>query len=257
MKKRLIGAGVCLAILAAAGFFFLQREGLATGVQGVLSGEVLLIDAGHGGIDGGAESGRGVCEKSINLAIAREVKTLARQAGWQVVMTRETDDGLYEEDGGTIRSKKTQDLKARRELIQNAQPEAAVSIHLNSFREDPSVKGAQVFYPDSGGEKKVLAESKRLAECLQKKISSVAEGKKSRTALAKSDVFLFREVTCPISIIECGFLSNPEEAELLQSSEYQRRIAEAVFEGIMEFSGKEPRKNIKIVDSGKKRNARN
>lgn len=250
MKKQLIGTGICLAILVAAGFFFLQWGGLAAGVQGVLSGEVLLIDAGHGGIDGGAESGRGVCEKSINLAIAQEVKTLAQQAGWQVVMTRETDEGLYKENGGTIRSKKTQDLKARRDMIQNMRPEAAVSIHLNSFREDPSVKGAQAFYPDSGGEEEVLSESRRLAECLQKKVSSAAADDGHRTALGKSDVFLFREVTCPISIIECGFLSNPEEAELLRSSEYQRKIAEAIFEGIMEFSGKEPRKNIKLIDSG-------
>lgn len=251
MKKRLIGAGICLAILIAAGFLILEREGIAARVQSILPGEVLLIDPGHGGIDGGAESSRGVVEKSINLAIAQEVQKLARQAGWQVVMTRETDEGLYEEGGGSIRSKKTQDLKARRELIRAMRPEAAVSIHLNSFREDTSVKGAQAFYPVSGGSKSDLTQSKKLAEILQEKVSRAAGEKSSRPALSKSDVFLFREVSCPISIIECGFLSNPKEAELLQNSEYQKKIAEAIFEGIMEFTGKEPRKKIPVIENKK------
>lgn len=257
MKKRWIGMGICLTILLSAGVLLSQQGGLAARVQGILSGDVLLIDAGHGGVDGGAESGRGVCEKNINLAIAREVQRLAQEAGWQVVMTRETDNGLYEENGGTIRSKKTQDLKARRELIRKTRPQAAVSIHLNSFREDASVRGAQTFYPASGGEGQILSESKRLAELLQEKVSVAAGEKDGRTALAKSDVFLFREVTCPISIIECGFLSNPKEAELLQSSEYQHKIAQAIFEGIMEFSGKEPRKPIELIQSDQGRDAPN
>lgn len=253
MKRRLIGAGICLGLLIAAGAVFFSQSDIALKVQSLMPGDVILIDAGHGGVDGGAESSRGVVEKNINLEIAREVQALAEQAGWQVIMTRENDSGLYDEDGGTIRSKKTQDLKARRQMIQDIGPEAAVSIHLNSYREDTSVKGAQAFYPASGGDKEVLGQSKKLAESLQDKVGAVAKGTGKRSALSKSDVFLFKEVTCPISIIECGFLSNPEEAGLLRDSEYQKKIARAIYEAVMEFTGKEPRKKIELIDSSEKR----
>lgn len=167
-------------------------------------------------------------------------------------MTRDTDTGLYEEGSGTIRSLKTQDLKARRDLIDKTDPVLAVSIHLNSFKEDPSVRGMQVFYPGSGGEEKILKNSKKLAETLQEKVGAVLENNKKRVALPKTDVFLFKEVTCPIAIIECGFLSNPEEAKLLESSQYQKKLAQGIFEGITDFTGKKPRKQIEIVDNSEK-----
>lgn len=249
MKRRAVQAGifVCLILMTAALVPGCSR--ISEKVQAVMTSDVLLIDAGHGGIDGGAQSSRGVSEKAINLAVAQEVKALAEQAGWRVVMTRENDDGLYKPGSGAIRSLKTQDLKARRELIRKTAPQLAVSIHLNSFKEDPSVKGAQVFFPGSGGDRKVLEKSEELAKVLQKKVAETLQNGSDRTALAKSDVFLFKEVTCPIAIIECGFLSNPQEAELLQNSQYHKKLAEGIFLGITEFTGKTPRKNIGIVDS--------
>lgn len=252
MKRRLIRAGICLALLLTAGAVLFTQTNLTLKVLSIMPGDVIVIDPGHGGVDGGAESSRGVVEKTINLAIAQEVKKMAQQAGWQVVLTREDDDGLYEEDSGTIRSKKTQDLKARRQMIEEIRPEAVVSIHLNSYREDTAVKGAQSFYPASGGEREVLAQSKKLAEILQNKVGSVANGSDNRSALAKSDVFLFKEVSCPISIIECGFLSNPEDAAILQESQYQKEIAQAIYEAVMEFTGKEARKPIELIDSFEK-----
>ncbi|MCO7122193.1 N-acetylmuramoyl-L-alanine amidase [Ihubacter massiliensis] len=211
MKKRLIQAGICIGLLLLAVAFVPGYSQIVEKVASVMETDVLLIDPGHGGIDGGAESGQGVSEKAINLAISQEVKALAEAAGWQVVMTRDTDTGLYEEGSGTIRSLKTQDLKARRDLIDKTDPVLAVSIHLNSFKEDPSVRGMQVFYPGSGGEEKILKNSKKLAETLQEKVGAVLENNKKRVALPKTDVFLFKEVTCPIAIIECGFLSNPRK----------------------------------------------
>ena len=253
MKKRLIQAGLCIGLLLLAVALVPSYSEIAAKVERVMGTDILLIDPGHGGIDGGAESGQGVSEKAINLAISQEVKALAEAAGWQVVMTRDTDTGLYEEGSGTIRSLKTQDLKARRDLIGKTNPVLAVSIHLNSFKEDPSVRGMQVFYPGSGGEESVLANSTKLAETLQEKVGAVLGNNKKRVALPKSDVFLFKEVTCPIAIIECGFLSNPEEAKLLESSQYQEKLAQGIFEGITDFSGKKPRKDIKIVDNSHKK----
>lgn len=252
MKKRLIvQAGICIGVLLLAAAAIPGYGKIARSVQSVMASDVLVLDPGHGGMDGGAESSRGVSEKSINLEIARQVKELAEAAGWRVVMTRERDTGLYEEDGGTIRSKKTRDLKARRELIQKTDPELVVSIHLNSFKEDPRVKGVQVFYPKAGGEESVLKQSKRLAKTLQSAVKKHIQDGKDRIPLAKNDVFLFKEVTCPIALIECGFLSNPQEAELLQKSDYQQKLAQGIFEGITAFTGKTPRKDIELVDSCK------
>lgn len=255
MKRRMIRAGIYIGILLMATVLIPSYSRIAERVQNAMASDILLIDPGHGGIDGGAVSGRGVSEKAINLAIAQEVKVLAEQAGWQVVMTREGDDGLYEEGSGSIRSMKTQDLKARRELIKKTQPQLAISIHLNSFKEDPSVKGAQVFFPGTGGDEKLLKKSEALAKILQKKASKAVGSGTDRVALAKSDVYLFKEVTCPIAIIECGFLSNPEEAEMLQSSQYQKKLAEGIFAGITEFTGKRPQKAIRVVDSMEKKAA--
>lgn len=250
MKKgRIIRAGLCAGALLLAAVLVSGYGGLAERVQSVMASDVLLLDPGHGGMDGGAESSRGVPEKAINLEIAMEVKRLAEDAGWRVVMTRESDGGLYREDGGTIRSKKMQDLKARRELIQKTDPELAVSIHLNSFKEDPDVKGMQVFYPGSGGEEALLKKSKKLAEVMRASVEKQLPEQRDRPPLAKSDVFLFKEVTCPIALIECGFLSNPREAELLQTGEYQQKIAYGIFEGVTAFTGKTPRKDIKLLDS--------
>lgn len=249
MKKWMIQAGLCAAALLLLLALTPLYSEIAKRVQSVMASDVLLLDPGHGGMDGGAESSRGVSEKAINLEIAQEVKKLAEDAGWRVVMTRESDAGLYQEDGGTIRSKKVQDLKARRELIQKTDPEAAVSIHLNSFKEDPGVKGMQVFYPGAGGEEQILDKSKRLAKIMQTSVKKQLQMEKDRPPLAKSDVFLFKEVTCPMVLIECGFLSNPQEAELLQSSEYQEKIARGIFDAITAFTGKTPRKNIQLIDS--------
>lgn len=252
MKRRLIQAGLCLGLLALAVMLVPGYSKIAEKMENMMSADVLLIDPGHGGIDGGAVSSRGVSEKAINLAIAQKIKEMAQAAGWQVVMTRETDDGLYEKGSGAIRSLKTQDLRARRELIEKTAPKIAVSVHLNSFKEDSSVKGTQVFYPGSGGEAKVLEKSKKLAEILQDQVTLTLQNGTKRVALPKQDVFLFKQVSCPIAIIECGFLSNPQEAELLQSDEYQAKLAKGIFEGITKFSGKKPRKNVKIVDSSPK-----
>lgn len=253
MKKRIVRAGIYMCILFLAVILVPGYNKLATRVQTAVAEDVLLIDPGHGGIDGGAQSSRGVSEKAINLAIAEELKVLAQNAGWQVVMTRESDQGLYQEGSGAIRSLKTQDLKARRDLIKKTQPQLAVSIHLNSFKEDASVKGAQVFFPGSGGSEKVLQDSKRLAEILQRQVTDHLQNGSDRTTLPKSDIFLFKEVICPIAVIECGFLSNPQEALQLQDSRYQQKLAQGIFKGITEFTGKIPRKPLKIVDSAEKK----
>ena len=240
-----------LGILAAAVIFGIHPvyDRVATKVQQVTAADTILIDPGHGGMDGGASSNTGTTEKDINLSIANDIKELAEADGWRVIMTRDEDIGLGDNKSRTIRGQKTADLIARREMIKKVEPTAAVSIHLNSFRQDSTVRGAQAFYPSGPAEQAVLDESRKLAEMIQEQlISGIADGN-DREALAKRDVLMFKNPTVPMVIIECGFLSNPEEAKLLEQKEYQRKLAKCIYEGIRIYTGKEPRVPIKAIDS--------
>ena len=223
-------------------------DGLIAKVQLITATDVILIDPGHGGMDGGASSDSGTTEKDINLAIAFQIKELAEADGWKVVMTREEDIGLGGSKNKTIRSQKTADLIARRDMIKDVDPTVAVSIHLNSFKQDRSVRGAQTFYPGSG-DPAVIDESKILAEAIQEQLVTGIDDGTDRTALAKRDALIFKNPTVPMVIIECGFLSNAEEAKLLEQAEYQKKLAKHIYDGIMVYTGREPKTPIKAIDS--------
>lgn len=192
-------------------------------------GPVIVIDAGHGGADPGKIGQSGTLEKEINLAIARKLQARLKQEGFQVVMTREEDMGLYSEGAG---NRKREDMEARVRIITEADPELVVSIHQNSFTA-ADCKGAQVFYY------KDSEESKRLAEGLQKLFPEVLQDGNTRQAKENTDYYLLRKTSCPIVIAECGFLSNPTEEALLVSDAYQEKVAEVLCLGIMQYiSGK-------------------
>lgn len=240
---------LCLIILCFITASVPMYHDVIKSVQKITSADVLVIDPGHGGFDGGAESVAGVCEKNINLAISKEIERLAKNDGWNVVMTRTEDISLGEDVKGAIRSKKTKDLLERKRIISETEPTMAVSIHLNSFKEDRSVRGAQVFYPEGSLEQEVISESKRLAEIVQESLTlGIADGTE-RTALSKSGVMILKNPKVPIIIVECGFLSSSQEASLLESSEYQKKLAKCIYEGILTFSNKEPKKDMQILDS--------
>ena len=237
-----------VAVLAFA-IISLDCGVLIRSVQSDSTEHVLLIDPGHGGMDGGAVSSDGTSEKNINLAVALELAEAASESGWQVVMTRSKDEWLCGTEEGSIRARKTQDLLSRREMIIDYRPELAVSIHLNSFKEDPSVCGAQVFYPDTGGSGEVLEQCRKFAETLQADLPDGMGSDKQREAMVKDDVMLFKEVICPVVIVECGFLSNPVEAELLKTEKYQQELAMGIMAGITEFTGVEKKTDIELIDS--------
>ncbi len=255
----------CFATTLAAIALFLLIVPLGNlktiGVQLISASDTIVLDAGHGGIDGGAVSMSGVMEKNINLAIAQEVSALAAADGWNVVMTREKDKGLYSDvigDGTdaveiknkrSIRSLKTEDLKERVKVIEKEKPLVAVSIHLNSFKQDRSVHGAQTFYPKGIADKSIEEESKRLAECIQEEIIKGVQDGTERAALGKKDVLLFKKPSAPTVIVECGFLSNREDETKLQDPEYQKKIAAYIYEGILKYTGRERKENLKILDN--------
>ncbi len=185
----------------------------------------VVIDAGHGGADPGKVGVNGSLEKDINLKIAEMVKAFLEAEGVEVVMTRPDDGGLYDEGAS---NKKVQDMKRRIAIIEEAEPEIVVSIHQNSYHEE-YVHGAQVFYYTGS------STGRKLAELIQKRFVINVDPGNKREAKANNSYYLLKKTSCPIVIVECGFLSNREEEEKLNSEIYQEKAAWAVHMGIMQY----------------------
>lgn len=185
----------------------------------------VVIDVGHGGIDSGKVSADGILEKDVNLVIARKLKVLLEQENIEVTMTRDSDTGLYRESDT---NKKVADLQNRCELIEKIHPDCTVSIHQNSFS-SPEVKGAQVFYygQSEGGA--------QLAKLIQASLVRRVAPENHRQAKANESYYLLKRTVSPTVIVECGFLSNPEESRLLVSEDYQDRLVWAIHMGVMEY----------------------
>lgn len=195
----------------------------------------VVLDPGHGGMDGGAESADGTVEKDINLAIARKLRSRLEAEGLKVVMTRDGDNGLYDDsETASIRSMKTQDMKERKRIIDESGAALAVSIHLNSFTQDLSVKGAQVFFT-SDADNDIVKESEAAAHILQQLLNGEINTDKKRSELGKSDVYILRRPAVPVVIVECGFLSNQEDAASLKKETFQDRVAEELCRGICDY----------------------
>lgn len=185
----------------------------------------IVVDAGHGGIDPGKVGVNNALEKDINLAIALKLERNLKENGINVVMTRRDDNGLYKE---TDSNKKVRDMKNRLAIIEEAKPVLAVSIHQNSYP-DASVSGVQVFYY------KDSVKSKEAAEIMQAQLIKTLKPEKERTAKDNSSYYLLKKTSVPIMIIECAFMSNPTEANLLTQEAYQERVAWGIYMGIMQY----------------------
>ncbi|MGN0355406.1 MAG: N-acetylmuramoyl-L-alanine amidase [Muricoprocola sp.] len=193
-----------------------------------ISGKV-VIDAGHGGFDSGKVGLDGSLEKDINLQIALYLKDLLLQDGLEVEMIREEDVGLYDENEV---NKKQQDMKRRVEKIEAARPDLVVSIHQNSYTEE-YVKGPQVFYYETSEKGKLLAAA------LQENLNENLQIERPREIKANDTYYILRKTPVPTVIVECGFLSNSQEEKLLNTQEYQQRVAQAVREGILDYLRKQ------------------
>lgn len=185
----------------------------------------VVIDAGHGGEDPGKVGINGALEKDINLEIALLVKNYLEQNDIRVVMTREDENGLN--DAGAS-NKKVQDMKRRIAKIEEAAPRLTVSIHQNSYPEE-YVHGAQVFYYNGSGS------GERLAASVQKQMVKLLDPENKRQIKANDSYYLLKKTGTPIVIVECGFLSNQEEAAKLCTPEYQDRVAWAIHMGIIQY----------------------
>ncbi len=191
----------------------------------------VIIDPGHGGNDPGKIAVNNAQEKDINLSISLKLKEIMEEEGITVIMTRETDEGLYDESDS---NKKSADLKARCEIINEAYAKSnrviAVSIHQNSYTSE-DIKGAQVFYYSKS------EEGKKLAEIIQESFIKNLDGTNTRVAKANDNYYMLLNTDCPAVIVECGFLSNWTEATLLIDEDYQQKVADAIYDGIKEYLG--------------------
>lgn len=185
---------------------------------------LVVIDAGHGGDDPGKVGVAGTHEKEINLIIAKQLQALLESQDVQVIMTRSEDIHLGNGESGW----KLADMKARIAIINEAQPDVVISIHQNSYT-TPDILGAQCFYYTNS------EDSARLAALLQKQIVQSTNQTKVREIKANSDYYLLKKSQPPTVIVECGFLSNPQEEQLLLSPAYQRKMAWAIHLGILQY----------------------
>lgn len=189
----------------------------------------VIIDPGHGGVDGGAVSADGIVEKSINLNISMKLKSLCELAGIDVIMTRETDISIHDSNADTIKKQKTSDLHNRLKIA-DSHPEAIlVSVHQNKYSGASSC-GMQVFYSGNA------PESKTLADCIQTyTVSNIQKSNDREVKQITKAVYLIYNAKQPAVLVECGFLSNREEAEKLNTESYQSEIAYSIFGGIINF----------------------
>ncbi len=217
-------ACVMLALLVILAFFspkiLVDKE-----VKEKAGKKTIVIDAGHGGVDPGKVGVNQELEKDINLSIAKKLKKKLEKAGYIVIMTREEDIGLYEE---TDSNKKMADMKKRCALVTESDADILVSIHQNSYQSE-TVKGAQVFYYEKSEQGKLLGEK------IQSSMIETLDTANKRKAKANRDYYLLLHVDCPAVIVECGFMSNWEEAQLLNEEDYQEKIAQSIEKAVVNY----------------------
>lgn len=193
-----------------------------------VSNHVVILDAGHGLPDGGAEAQDGTYESTINLSIVQKLQKLLETSSCTVILTRSDENGIYELDADTIRKKKVSDMKNRAEIGNNSNAEIFVSIHLNKIS-DSRYSGWQTFYkPDNEN-------SLNLANSIQDNLNYAVQKENNRVPGKVPDIYLAKNLEIPFTIVECGFLSNSNECSLLQTENYQEILAWGIYTGIMDY----------------------
>lgn len=189
------------------------------------SGVKVVLDAGHGGVDGGVSGvNTNVKESELNLIIVKKLEKYFKDAGITVVLTRSSDAGLY---GLATSNLKKKDMQKRKDIIENASPDLVISVHLNKFSSS-SRRGAQVFYNKESSNGKILATS------VQSSLNTLNKDLRQFSALS-GDYYILKCSPYPSIIAECGFLSNPDDEALLITDEYQDKVAYAIFRGAIDY----------------------
>ena len=213
---------LCLSVAATAAIAYAKKK------PKVIPDTYIVVDAGHGGMDGGAVGDGGTLEKEINLKVAQKLKTLLEAGGANVKMTRDADVSIHDEYAKTVREQKRSDLSKRRDMAIDEKTDMFISVHMNKF-EQSKYRGAQIFYADND-------KSRILADKIRERIIPVSEKSDGREIKpAYSTMYILNGTQNPAVIVECGFLSNPDEEKLLNDEEYQQKIAKAIYDGICDY----------------------
>ena len=229
MKKyRIWVVGYCIILGAALLFIYLGDHTVMTIAENIneAASQTIVIDPGHGGIDGGAISCTGIPESRFNLEISMRLRDLFRLLGYKTRMIRESDISIYKE-GNTIASRKMSDLKERVRIVNETENVLLLSIHQNTFPES-RFSGPQIFYTNR-------EESKILAQKLQNSLTDHLKPENRRQAKKCSNVYLMENIQCTGVLIECGFLSNPEEEAKLKTDVYQKKLSAVIACTVIEY----------------------
>lgn len=229
LNKKTIRIFVFSIFMFALGFAFLsdQKESVPT-VSLPVSGKTIVIDAGHGKPDEGAESSRGTTEAETNLKIALKLQNLLEQSGSSVILTRSDENAIYDIDSKTLRQKKVSDIHNRVKIGNESSADIFVSIHLNKIPQQ-QYDGWQTFYNAQS------ADGQKLAVSIQNNLNDAIQKENNRVAKSIENIYIVKHVEIPITIVECGFLSNPEEEKLLLEDEYQNRLVWGIYNGIIDY----------------------
>ena len=218
----LIGCFIALAICAR-----LTERALPTAAA-VSQKPVIVLDAGHGGLDSGAVGVTGVLEKDINLSIVLALRDMFEMSGFDVVLTRSEDISIYDAGVEGIRNQKMNDMDNRLKIIQKYPDSIFLCVHQNNFT-DPKYSGGQMFYNNNN------PNNRTLAQIMQNKFAQLQPGNDREIKLSGEELFLLKSNKNPSLMIECGFLSNPEEEQNLSTWEYQQKFAFTIYGGVMEY----------------------
>lgn len=224
MKKRLFNI-VCIVLVLGIIFNLSQGVSRVVTASAFINKGTILIDPGHGGEDGGAVGVNGVKEKDINLPISLILRDLFENNGYRVIMTREEDCDLANKNLDSVSARKRSDMQKRVEIINGSNADVMLSIHQNHFNES-KYSGAQIFYGKEG--------SKILAEDIQQMIVSKVQPQNNRLAKMNEKIFLLKNSEIPSVIVECGFISNEKESQMLTLEEYQLELANAIYLAVSE-----------------------
>lgn len=193
-----------------------------------ITNKTIVLDAGHGLPDEGAVGFTGTTEQAINLEIVLKLQELIEQSGAKVILTRSDENGIYSADSTSIRNKKISDIKNREYIVDNSLADIFISIHLNKYQ-DSKYSGWQTFYQPK------IENSKLLATNIQHELNNNINKDNKRVPMAIKGVYLMEHINIPGVVVECGFISNPEEEELLKQETHQSKLAWGIYTGVQKY----------------------
>lgn len=228
-KNNVLNIGFLALIVITICILSIPKEDFLITNSNVKNKPRIILDAGHGGFDGGAVAQDGTVEKDINLNIALSLEKMLKSSGFDVIMTRRTDTSTEDDSGDRIPSKKKSDLKNRLLLMEKYNDSIFVSIHLNKFTTS-AARGSQIFYSAN------CEDSKILGDFIQNSIvNKIQKDNKRVNKKSTSSTYILHNATVPAVLVECGFLSNKSELMLLKKAEYQNEMAFCIYCGILDY----------------------